>query len=162
MSVISVDKDYENLAIIVVADFDASVEQVWELWADPRKLECWWAPPTFSATFERHDLSPGGEVLYYMTAPDGQRHYGYWRITSADPPKSMDFTDGFADANGTPSTDMPVSTCHLELFTHNGGTRMELRSTSESREQLEQLVNMGAVEGLRGAIGQMDGVLAAA
>jgi hypothetical protein len=37
---------------------------------------------------------------------------------------------------------------------------MEMRSVFDSREQMEQLVNMGAAEGLQQAVGQMDALLA--
>ena len=45
MSIVSVDTDHDNLAVTLVADFDAPIEEVWELWSDPRKLERWWGPP---------------------------------------------------------------------------------------------------------------------
>ena len=54
MSVTSVDTDYDNLTTTLVADFDAPIDEVWQLWADPRKLERWWGPPTYPATFEKH------------------------------------------------------------------------------------------------------------
>ena len=57
MTVISVDKDSTRLTLDLVAEFDAPLERVWELWADPRKLERWWGPPTHPATFERHELA---------------------------------------------------------------------------------------------------------
>ena len=57
MSVVSVDKDYDAHRLVVVAEFAAPIEQVWQLWADPRKLERWWGPPSHPATFERHDLA---------------------------------------------------------------------------------------------------------
>ena len=44
MSVISVDTDYDNLTITLIADFDAPIDQVWGLWSDPRKLERWLRP----------------------------------------------------------------------------------------------------------------------
>ena len=44
MTVISVDTDKDNLTVTVVSDFDASVERVWELWTDPRRIERWWGP----------------------------------------------------------------------------------------------------------------------
>ena len=53
MSVVSVDKDLDSLSLTVLADFDAPVEQVWQLWADPRLLERWWGPPTHPATVDR-------------------------------------------------------------------------------------------------------------
>jgi Fe2+ transport system protein FeoA len=48
----------------------------------------------------------------------------------------------------------------MQLTEHEGGTRMELRSTFASREQMEKLVSMGMVEGLQEAVGQMDALLA--
>jgi uncharacterized protein YndB with AHSA1/START domain len=160
MSITSIDKDFDNLTLTLVADFDAPIERVWQLWADPRLLERWWGPPTHPATMEQHDLTPGAEVTYNMTGPDGQKHRGWWRVTSVDPPRSLEFTDGFADQDGTPIDDMPISTVHMQLTEHDGGTRMELRSTFESREQMQQLIDMGTAEGRQQAVGQMDALLA--
>jgi uncharacterized protein YndB with AHSA1/START domain len=42
MSVVSVEKDYDSLTLTLVAEFDAPIERVWQLWADPRELERWW------------------------------------------------------------------------------------------------------------------------
>jgi uncharacterized protein YndB with AHSA1/START domain len=160
MSVTSVDKDFDSLTLTLIADFDAPVDRVWQLWADPRQLERWWGPPTYPATVDAHDLTPGGEVAYFMTGPEGDTHRGWWRITSVDPPKSLEFVDGFADQDGVPVPDMPLTTVHMQLGDRDGGTRMELRSVFDSRDQMEQLVNMGAAEGLQQAVGQMDALLA--
>jgi hypothetical protein len=35
MSVIGVEKDFDSLSVILVAEFDASIERGWQLWADP-------------------------------------------------------------------------------------------------------------------------------
>jgi len=48
----------------------------------------------------------------------------------------------------------------MDITTGESGTRMELRSTFNSREQMEELVNMGMEEGIRGAVNQMDALLA--
>ena len=79
----------------MISDFDAPVERVWELWTDPRKLERWWGPPSYPATFETHDLVPGGEVRYFMTSPEGEQHAGMWRVTAVDPPVRLQFDDVF-------------------------------------------------------------------
>jgi uncharacterized protein YndB with AHSA1/START domain len=160
MSVTSIDKDFDNLTLTLVADFDAPIERVWQLWAEPRKLERWWGPPSHPATVEEHDLTPGGDVTYFMTGPEGEKYRGWWRVTSVNPPKSLEFTDGFADQDGTPSADMPTTTVHMQLSGHDGGTRMELRSVFDSRQQMDQLVSMGMPEGLQQAVGQMDALLA--
>ena len=160
MSITDVQKDFDARTVILTADFDAPVERVWELWGDPRKLERWWGPPTYPATVEKHELSPGGEVAYFMTSPEGETHHGWWRISAAEPPTSLEFTDGFADQDGAPVADMPVTTVRVTLSEHDGGTRMELRSVFESREEMEQLLDMGALEGIQQSVGQMDALLA--
>ena len=160
MSVTSVDKDYDNLTITLIAEFDAPIDQVWELWSDPRKLERWWGPPGYPATFEKHDLSPEGEVTYFLTGPEGEKSWGAWRVTAVNPPTSLGFTeDACGHADGTPVEDMSVHTVSVQLRERDGGTRMEMRLRFESREDMEKLIEMGTAEGLQQAIGQMDALL---
>jgi uncharacterized protein YndB with AHSA1/START domain len=161
MSITSVDTDYENLTVTLIADFDAPIERVWELWSDPRKLERWWGPPTYPATVEKHDLSPGGEVRYLMTGPEGDRHHGVWRVTVVGSPTSLAFTDAFAGEDGTPIADMPVTTVSVRLTERDGGTRMEMRATFESREEMDKVVDTGTVDGWRQAVNQIDALLRA-
>ena len=160
MAITSLDTDLDNLTLTLVADFDAPADQVWELWSDPRKLERWWGPPAYPATFERHDLSVGGEMVYFMTGPEGDTHYGWWRVDAVDPPRALEITDGFGDEEGKPNDDLPTTQMVMELSEHNGGTRMTMRSKFPSREGMQEMVEMGMVEGLREAVGQMDALLA--
>jgi uncharacterized protein YndB with AHSA1/START domain len=161
MSVISVDKDFDSLTLTLVAEFDAPIEQVWQLWADPRRLERWWGPPSHPATVERHDLTAGGDVTYFMTGPAGERSRGWWRVASVDPPQSLEFTDGFADQDGTPVAGMPTTTVQVRLSERDGRTRMVLRSVFDTREHMQQVVDIGAPEVFRESVGQMDALLAA-
>lgn len=159
MTVTRVDKDDDHLTLTLVADFDAPVERVWELWADPQKLERWWGPPSYPATFEEHHLTPGGSVKYYMTGPEGERFGGWWRVSSVTPPTGLEFTDGFSDQEGRPDPELPATSARVTLTEDEGGTRMEMRSEFDTREQMEQLTDMGMVEGLQQAVGQMDDLL---
>lgn len=158
MTVISVEKDFDALTLTLVAHFDAPVEQVWQLWADPRQLERWWGPPSHPATVQEHDLTAGGEVSYFMTGPDGEKSRARWWVTSVDPPTSLEFIDGWADQDGTPSAGS-TTTVRVRL-TDDDGTRMEVRSVFDSREQMERLVRMGATEVFAQTVGQMDALLA--
>jgi uncharacterized protein YndB with AHSA1/START domain len=161
MTVTSVDKDLENLTMTLVADFAAPAESVWELWANPRQLERWWGPPTYPATFEQHDLSPGGEMRYFMTGPEGDKHHGYWVVERVEPPRALRVKDGFADADGNPTDGFSITAMEMTLSDHEGGTRMELRSSFFSREGMEKMLEMGMEQGLGEAVGQMDALLAA-
>ena len=160
MSVTSVHKNPEALTMTVTATFDAPVDQVWQVWADPRKLERWWGPPTYPATVVEHDFAPGGSVTYFMTGPEGDRHHGWWRLLVIDPPHRLEFEDGFAAEDGTPNPDMPGTTARVSLSERDGGgTTMVIESTFPTLEAMEQLVAMGMEEGITLAIGQIDGLL---
>lgn len=161
MTVKEVHKDAAALTMVVTAEFSASMERVWQLWADPRKLERWWGPPTFPATVVDHDLVPGGTVSYYMTGPEGEKFHGWWRVLAVDPPHSIEVEDGFADDSGNPNPDMPTTIMRVVLSEEDDVTRMTMTSTFPSHEAMEQLVNMGMEEGLRSALEQMDQILAA-
>jgi uncharacterized protein YndB with AHSA1/START domain len=161
MSVTSVDTDYDNLTITLIADFDAPIDRVWGLWSDPRKLERWLGPPSYPATVEKHDLTRGGEIAFFMTGPEGDKSRGVWRVTAVDPPSSLEYTDVFTDADGRPIADMPVSRGKVKLTDRDVGTRMEIQLTLESREDMEKLLSTGVEQGLRQAVGEMDALLAA-
>jgi uncharacterized protein YndB with AHSA1/START domain len=94
-----------------------------------------------------------------MTGPEGDTHHGVWSVTAVHPPTSLEFTDAFAEADGTPIADMPVSTIRVGLVDREGGTRMEMGATFESREDMDTWVDTGSVEGLQEAVGQIDALL---
>jgi hypothetical protein len=94
-----------------------------------------------------------------MTGPEGDRSWGTSRVTAVDPPTSLEFTDAFADTLGTPIADLPVSKVRVRLTERGDGTRMEMHSTFESREDMVKWVSLGTVEGLQQAVGQMDALL---
>jgi hypothetical protein len=55
---------------------------------------------------------------------------------------------------------MPMINVEVRLSERDGGTRMEIRSTYASREEMDELIEMGALVGLQQAVGQMDALLA--
>jgi uncharacterized protein YndB with AHSA1/START domain len=161
MTVTAVRKDPRTLTMTLEAEFDASPERVWQLWADPRQLERWWGPPTYPATFTRHDLSPGGRAEYHMTGPQGDQPHGYWEVLEVDKPHGLVFRDGFANADGTPNSDMPLFTARVRMEeVSQGRTRMSIESVFPTAEALEQVLAMGMEEGLTQAVGQIDAILA--
>ena len=163
MPISRVDKDLAAHTMTVVAEYDAPVERVWQLYADPRQLERFWGPPTWPATVGDHDLRPGGRVTYVMTGPDGDTSGGYWDVLEVDAPRRFVVDDGFADTAGQPNTELPTTRMELELAERDGGgTTMTIRSTFPSTEAMQQMIEMGMEEGLREAMGQIDGVLAEA
>ena len=160
MTVTDVRKDLDALTMTMTAEFAAPVERVWQVWADPRLLERWWGPPTYPATVVEHDLTPGGKVSYFMTGPEGDQHHGWWIVRSVNAPRGLEFEDGFADDSGVVNQDLPVTVTVASLSDRTGGgTTMTLEARFPSREALDHLVEMGMEQGLREALGQIDGLL---
>jgi uncharacterized protein YndB with AHSA1/START domain len=163
MPIVRVDKDLDNHTMTVVAEYDAPVERVWQLYADPRQLERFWGPPTWPATVVDHDLSPGGRVTYFMTGPDGEKSAGYWDVLEVEAPRRFVVEDGFADDTGQPNPDLPTTRMELELDERgDAGTTMTVVSTFASTAAMKQMLEMGMEDGMRQAMGQIDGILAEA
>jgi uncharacterized protein YndB with AHSA1/START domain len=160
MSVTSVRKDPEQLTMTVTAEYDVTADRAWQLWADPRQLERWWGPPTYPATVEKHDLTPGGHVSYYMTGPEGDQSRGWWNVLEAEPPRVLVLEDGFADETGAPNAAMPTMVMRVEFTDRPGGVTMTMTTRFPSLEAMEKLIGMGMEEGLQQAMGQIDAVLA--
>jgi uncharacterized protein YndB with AHSA1/START domain len=159
MTVTDTVTDVEALTLTFVTEFDAPVEKVWQVWADPRKLERWWGPPTWPATFVRHEFEAGGAARYYMTGPDGTRAHGWWAITAIEAPSRLEFDDGFGDQHGEPIVDGKAVHAVVTLDTVGGRTRMTVVNHFPDADTLESLRKMGMEEGMGLALGQIDEVL---
>lgn len=159
MTVISVEKDAESLTMTITEQFDAPTTRVWQVWQGPRQLERWWGPPTYPATVVGHDLSPGGSVTYFMTGPEGDTHHGWWRVSAVEAPCYLEFIDGFADADGNPNQEMPVTNTRVSLHEESSGTRIAVSTVFPTARAMEQLIGTGMEEGMAAARGQIDGLL---
>ena len=161
MAVTDVIKNLDARTLTVTAAFDAPVARVWDLYADPRKLERWWGPPVYPATVTQHELQSGGTVRYFMTGPEGDQHHGYWLVGDVAAPHRFTFVDGFADAEGNTNDDLPTTSAVVELTAlDDGHTRMVMTTTFASVAAMEQLVAMGMEDGLKEAMGQIQAILA--
>jgi len=163
VTVTDIRKDPTALTMTVASEWDAPVARVWQLWADPRKLERWWGPPGYPATFVEHNLRPGGKVSYFMTSPEGGRVHGWWNIVAVEEPHRLDLEDGFADSEGEPDNTLPTMLFTVTLDAlPSGATRMLVETRFPSREAMDQILAMGMEEGITAAMGQIDAILAAA
>jgi uncharacterized protein YndB with AHSA1/START domain len=165
MPVTDVQHDLDALTLTITADFAAPVERVWQVYADPRQLERVWGPPGWPATFVDHEMAEGGRMNYYLTSPEGQKHYAYWDVTGVSAPDRFTFRDGFAlDESFTPNTAMPESASVYSFAPADGdesATRATFVATYVSAEALQQVLSMGVVEGASLSINQIDDLLAA-
>ena len=162
MPITTVDSDPQALTLTVVGDYPVPVERLWQAYADPRQLERFWGPAEWPATFTRHDMSAGGRSEYQMQGPDGTVSRGWWRFLAVEPGRRFEVEDGFANEDGTANEGMPSMRMTFTFEPTASGSRMTSVTYFPSTEAMEQLVQMGMLEGLRSALGQLDGVLAEA
>ena len=159
MPVTDVTTDAENLTMTVVADFAAPIERVWSAYSDPRQLERFWGPPGWPATFTAWDHTVGGRAVYSMSGPRGEKSSGAWEFVSIDAPNSFEVIDSFVDESGKPLDGFPAQRMSFVFEPTAEGTRMVTTSHFDSVDALEQVVEMGQVEGIKMAMAQLDAVL---
>ncbi|WP_243062822.1 SRPBCC domain-containing protein [Humibacter sp. RRB41] len=161
MTVIGSSTDPQLLTMTFVAEFVAPPARVWQVWEDPRQLERWWGPPTWPATFDRHELVAGGESRYHMTGPDGEKAPGWWTTLETDAPNSLLIEDGFSLADGEPDPAMPTMRLEVsfQALADGDSTRMTITARFADLQQLEKVAAMGMLEGMTGALTQIDALL---
>ncbi len=159
MTMVSSEKDAESLTLTIVAEFAADPGRVWDVWEDARKLERWWGPPTFPATFTRHEFEVGGESRYHMTGPAGETPRGWWRIEAIEKPRRIEFANGLAGEDGEPAPGVEPAHETVTIEPTGDGTRMTVVTNFFDLAQMEKMLEMGMQEGMGLAIGQIDGIL---
>jgi uncharacterized protein YndB with AHSA1/START domain len=145
--------------------YDASVEDVWELWTTKDGIESWWGPDGFEVEVRSIDLRPGGDLVYAMTAIEPpqiefMRNAGMplttetrIRYTEIDPPRRLvyenivDFVDSVEPYE--------VGTV-LELEPVAGGVHLTLHLDPMHDEQWTQR----AVMGWESELGKLERLLA--
>ena len=159
MTVISSTKNPEALSFTLVAEFDAGVERVWQIWEDPRQLERWWGPPTWPATFEQLEFRPAESRLLHDRPgrDEGPRLVAVHVHPGAEPAGVRRRLRG---RKRDPVEDMGTTHATVTLEDLGGRTRMTVLSTFESEEQMNKMVEMGMEEGMKEAAGQIDALLA--
>jgi uncharacterized protein YndB with AHSA1/START domain len=159
MPVTDISTDAENLTMTLTADFAAPVDRLWRAHTDPRQLERFWGPPGWPSTFTEFDLTVGGHARYHMTSPQGEASRGAWEFVAIDAPRSFEVLDAFVDEDGRPIDGFPAMRMVFTFEATEDGSRLTNVTHFSSLDALEQTIAMGAVEGSRMAVNQLDAVL---
>ena len=164
---VKVTKDLENKILIIEREFDASKDKVWQAYADKETFEKWWGPEGWETTAKEFNFTPGGRVHYDMKCVDenqkdwfGQSSWGVMTIESVNAPNNFTYTDYFSDADGTLNQEMPALKVTNEFVEENGTTKLISRSFADSADQIEQLIQMGMIEGFTSQLIKLDALLA--
>jgi uncharacterized protein YndB with AHSA1/START domain len=152
-------KDEGNKKIIVVREFDASVELVWNAWTQKELLDKWWAPKPWRAETKSMDFMVGGRWLYSMVGPDGTRGFSYIDFQSIDIHKSFSAIGSFCDESGNRNPNFFTSSWKNEFQKTATGTKVIIEKTFESLADMHKLIEMGFEIGFTAAHGNLDELL---
>ncbi|MDB5177109.1 MAG: activator of Hsp90 ATPase 1 family protein [Candidatus Saccharibacteria bacterium] len=164
---LTVTKDLDNKTLTLEREFDATIDKVWKAYADKETFEKWWGPKGFETTAKEFNFAPGGRVHYDMKCVDenqpewfGKSSWGMMLIETVDAPNSFSYTDYFTDESGTLNQEMPSLKITNTFTEQKGVTKLTSISHADSAEQIEQLIQMGMVDGFTSQLIKLDSLLA--
>ncbi|HEY6000048.1 MAG TPA: SRPBCC domain-containing protein [bacterium] len=155
----------QNLELIIVRDFAAPREALWQAWTEAERVRRWWGSRHFTSPFSSIDLRVGGSYLHCIRTPDGREYWSTGVYREFVPPEKLVLTDSFADERGNvvPATyyglgeDFPSELLVTVTFkARDRDTTMTLRHAGvPSKGMLEQMR-----EGWNGSFDKLDDLLA--
>lgn len=132
--------------------FEASAEEVWELWTTKDGIEAWWGPDGFQVEVESLDLRPGGDCVYAMSAT-GPEQIDYMTkagmplitqhrltYTEVDPPRRLAYKSA---ADFIPGVEPYEVDTVIELHSAGSRVRMVLTFDAMHDDRWTQLAKMG-------------------
>jgi uncharacterized protein YndB with AHSA1/START domain len=157
----TISKDAANKKLVVVREFDAPLEQVWNAWTQPELLDEWWAPRPWKAKTKTLDFKPGGYWLYAMQGPDGSESWCRADFKSVTPVESFSYTVVFCDEQGNIDNSFPSMHWKNDFTATATGTQVTVEVSFATEADLEKIVELGFKEGFTAAHGNLDELLAA-
>ena len=120
-------------------------------------------PPTFPATFPRHDFYVRGESRYFMSGPAGETSRGWWRIDAIDQPHWLDFANGLAGDDGEAVAGIDSMSGCVTFEATGKGTWMTATVTRFiDASQMPTMLDMDMRDEMTQTIGPVDALLAPA
>lgn len=152
--------------------FDASIEQLYEVWTTPAHLLKWVPPTGFTMEYLAANLSPGGDAFYVMRSPGGAM-YGKAHYLELNEPHRLVYTQQFANERGEIARHPMAPTWPESLLTQvelssegASQTRVKLTWTPHgnvSQEEIKTFVNAraGMTSGWTGSFDKLERYLQA-
>lgn len=128
--------------------FDAPRELVFETYSNCGHLKNWWGPRDWPISYCEMDFQVGGKWHYCMSGPnDGDESWGISLFKEINKPERIVYIDSFSDKDGKINEEMP--SFHITVTFDSIGDKTEITTLSrvDKKEDLEELIEMGMIEG---------------
>jgi uncharacterized protein YndB with AHSA1/START domain len=134
--------------ILMVREFDAPRELVFQAYTTPELVKRWWAGKRGNVTIAEIDLRVGGKWRYVMIADGGFEVAFHGEYREIVPNEKLVNTEVF---EGAPDAGAAIVTCTFEDI-GDGRTKLSMRTGVDSREIRDTIIatgmETGAQEGL--------------
>lgn len=156
----------EGNTLILERVFDAPRDLVYKCFTDQEIIKEWWIPgPGWTVPVSKMDLKVGGTWHYMMKGPDdgsewaNMESWGIATYKEIDPPRKLVYEDSFSDESGEINQDMPTSSTVIEFNDDGAKTSIRAITTYAKESDLQQVIQMGMVEGVTATYNNLDIVL---
>ncbi|MCQ6268625.1 SRPBCC domain-containing protein [Fictibacillus sp. WQ 8-8] len=156
----------EGQVLIMERTFNAPRTLVYQAFSQPEHLSKWWGPKGWETEIRQFDFQAGGVWFYCMKCMDknqgdfyGQESCGKAVYQEMIEPEKIVYKDYFADAEGKEMDGMPEILVTIEFIEDEGSTKVITRSQFASTETLQQVMEMGVVEGFSSQMERLDDLL---
>lgn len=150
--------------------FAASIERVFDAWADPAQMEQWSGPTGSQVTVLSGGIAPGEALHSHYRAADGAEMHNLVRYHEVSRPHRLVYDQSFADADAN-IVKAPffehwphVMRTEVDLVEEGDGTRLTLRWTPIGATAEEEAMFASMMEsmtgGWSGSFDRLDAMLA--
>jgi uncharacterized protein YndB with AHSA1/START domain len=91
---------YGEGSVAITRVFDASREQVWQAWIDPKMMAQWFGPRGFISAVPELEVRVGGRLRIVMHGPDGNDYPMKGEFREVMPPQRLVFSNIAIDNDG--------------------------------------------------------------
>lgn len=145
----------EDKVLILEREFNAPRELVFQAFTQAEHLKHWWGPKGWTLPVCTVDFRVGGVWHYCMKCEDknqgdfyGMESWGKSVYKEIVVPEKIVAVDYFSDAEGNEAPNMPATLVTLEFIETENGTKVINRGEYASPEGLQQVMDMGMLQGV--------------
>jgi uncharacterized protein YndB with AHSA1/START domain len=147
--------------IVITREFAAPRQLVWDVWNEPKHIEKWFGPRTYSVRVTSQDFTEGGAWHYVMLGPAGEEFPFSGVFQEIVPIEKVVSTDEFDESLHETMPDLPKGLVVTTLFDEQGPkTLVTIRTIHGTVEDRKKHEAMGVVAGWESSFEKMDEYLA--
>lgn len=153
----------EGQELTIERIFNAPKHLVFQAYAEKEHLEAWWGPEGWETTVSQFEFTPGGVWLYCMKCHDKNQGDFYGQVSCGKAVyqeiiqnEKIVYIDFFTDQEGNVMKEMPEMAITMEFHEEGAQTKLITRSTFASAELLQQVKDMGMLQGTASQFEKLD------